>query len=173
MSKSWSSKDVQHFYAASSGGFLVQHAEIDLDTSLAKGKWLTNLASLPKKKGCYVLLLQLLEDKPINIGKSKNVVCPAGLYFYVGSAMGVGGLASRVGRHFRNEDTKPLRWHIDFLRAHMTLIGCWVWVTEQKIECQLARALHRQTDLKPLMRIGSSDCRCPTHVYFTEVSGDI
>lgn len=129
-------------------------------------KWINDKAKLPKSKGAYLLTLHLAEDQTIKIGKAASIECPAGTYYYVGSAMGAGGIASRVGRHFRHDKDKKLRWHIDHLRAQMTVMGCWVWESEDKIECLIAQGLRDQAALEWLPHIGCSDCHCQSHVYF-------
>ena len=97
--------------------------------------WITEPSQLPKAVGSYVLVMQLAGDKTIAIGKLGVFDLYAGRYYYVGSAMGGGGIASRVGRHFRAAPDKKLRWHVDYLRAEMTVIGCWVWQSATRLEC--------------------------------------
>ena len=128
--------------------------------------WVTATDTLPKQSGSYVLVLHLNADKLIQVGKIGRLRCRAGRYYYVGSAMGPGGLASRVGRHFRNTADKKLRWHIDYLRAHMSVVGCWIMVNETRIECEISEMLSHNPDLTVMSRVGSSDCLCAGHVYF-------
>jgi Uri superfamily endonuclease len=131
--------------------------------------WITEPSQLPKAMGSYVLVMQLAEDKTIAIGKLGVFELCAGRYYYVGSAMGPGGLASRVGRYFRADTDKKLRWHVDYLRTEMTLLGCWVWQSATRIECTIAQQLTELADdnesLSCMAKVGSSDCRCPTHVF--------
>lgn len=134
-------------------------------------RWLTKPTELPRSKGSYVLVMQLAQDCSIEIGKLGVFHCPAGRYYYVGSAMGPGGLAGRVGRHFSEDKNKRLRWHIDYLRAKMRIQGCWVWETEHRVECDVASWFGSQVDVEFLAHIGSSDCRCQSHVYFKRSNG--
>jgi len=131
--------------------------------------WITEPSQLPKAMGTYVLVMQLAEDKTIAIGKLGVFNLRAGRYYYVGSAMGAGGLASRVGRHFRADPDKKLRWHVDYLRAEMTLVGCWVWQSATRLECAIAQQLNElandKESLSCIAKVGSSDCRCPSHVF--------
>lgn len=137
-----------------------------LASTINEFNWVTATDALPKQSGSYVLVLHLDDDKLIQVGKLGGLECRAGSYYYVGSAMGPGGLASRVGRHFRNTTDKKLRWHIDYLRAQMSLVGCWVMVSEARIECEISELLSHNPNLTVISKVGSSDCSCAGHVYF-------
>ncbi len=63
-------------------------------------------------RGAYVLLL-ISPGISLRVGGLGEVVLPAGILAYVGSARGPGGLGARIGRHFTKG--KVLRWHIDYL----------------------------------------------------------
>ncbi len=62
-----------------------------------------------------MLYIRLTEPSRVKVGRLGTFDLPAGLYVYVGSAFGPGGLKARLGRHFRR--VKSLRWHIDYLTA--------------------------------------------------------
>lgn len=147
--------------------------KLQLPVDITPPIWLTATSELPKSMGTYVLVMQLSKDKTIAIGKLGVFNLRAGRYYYVGSAMGSGGLASRVGRHFRADADKKLRWHVDYLRADMTLVGCWVWQSEMKLECDIAQQLSelaKRTELLAIMaKVGSSDCGCLGHVFFYQI----
>jgi len=88
-----------------------------------------------------------------------------GLYLYVGSALGPGGL-KRVERHraVALGQNKTRRWHIDYLLALGELKGVFVLKTEEKLECALAQELGKR--FEPAVKgFGSSDCRCETHLF--------
>jgi hypothetical protein len=70
---------------------------------------------LPSQPGTYALLLEATTIQDVQIGKLGVLHMLPGIYVYVGSALGPGGLAARIERHARQE--KTLRWHIDYLRA--------------------------------------------------------
>ena len=70
---------------------------------------------LPSLPGAYVLVLRFSKRLEISVGRLGVLSAQAGYYVYVGSALGPGGLAARVGRHCRRE--KTLRWHVDCLRT--------------------------------------------------------
>ncbi len=88
-----------------------------------------------------------------------------GLYLYVGSALGPGGL-KRVERHraVASGQNRTKRWHIDYLLALGEIKGVFVLRTEERLECALAHALGKR--FEPAVRgFGSSDCRCETHLF--------
>jgi sugar fermentation stimulation protein A len=68
--------------------------------------------------GVYHLLIHLPQDTTMEVGKLGNFRFPAGYYVYTGSALG--GLESRIARHFRRK--KRLHWHIDYLLQYGCII---------------------------------------------------
>jgi len=119
-------------------------------------------------RGTYVLVLRLEEETHINVGKLGEFSFPAGHYLYVGSAQGGGGLAARVARHRRAE--KKLHWHIDYLTRRADIIDVWYLESPRHLECVVAEAIAALPDAQVLVPgFGSSDCRCPAHLfYFSE-----
>lgn len=116
--------------------------------------------------GTYAIWLRSNEKKVIEIGKFGQIQTIPGFYVYIGSAFGPGGIKTRVGRHLRQE--KNLRWHIDYLRQHTAPIEVWI-AYEKHLEHQWAEKInkHRETSI-PLAGFGSSDCRCPTHLFYSK-----
>jgi Uri superfamily endonuclease len=114
-------------------------------------------------RGVYVLSLEVWGE--VTVGRLGRWPL-AGTYAYVGSARGPGGF-QRLERHRRvAEGRNPVRrWHIDYLLAVGRWRGAFVRETEDPAaECALARALAEH--LPPAIpRFGSSDCRCPTHLF--------
>ena len=118
---------------------------------------------LPDRPGTYVLILHLPRPTTITVGRLGRFQFPAGWYAYAGSAHGPGGLAARVARHLR--ESKPLRWHVDYLRAHARPIKVWYTEDHRRRECAWAAALSALPDaFIPAPRCGASDCRCPAHL---------
>ena len=78
---------------------------------------------LPSQPGTYALLLEATGVQDVPIGKLGVLHLLPGIYVYLGSALGPGGLAARVGRHALRE--KVLHWHIDYLRAETRLVAVW------------------------------------------------
>ncbi|RLG81578.1 MAG: DUF123 domain-containing protein [Thermoprotei archaeon] len=74
------------------------------------------MISLPDKPGVYVLVVKVREDATVTVRSSRVFGIPRGIYLYIGSARGIGGLKSRVLRHVRG--AKSMFWHIDYLLAH-------------------------------------------------------
>jgi Uri superfamily endonuclease len=87
-----------------------------------------------------------------------------GLYIYVGSAWGPGGLAARVKRHLLG--SAHMRWHIDYLRQFTNPTAIWL-APGWHLECVWAQALsHLPHASIPILGFGASDCRCATHLFY-------
>jgi len=117
---------------------------------------------MTKPKGIYVLVVEA--HGQTEVGRL-GVHTFSGLYAYVGSALGPGGL-KRVERHRAvAQGHNPARhWHVDYLLGLGTLEAAFTLETEERLECALARALNERAT--PSIRgFGSSDCRCPTHLF--------
>lgn len=110
--------------------------------------------------GSYILLISLPEGETISFGRRHQTYFKRGYYAYVGSAMG--GLESRINRH--RKLNKKLHWHIDYLLEKTALTGIILGESQRRIECAVAQALHSHLDSIP--HFGSSDCRCPSHLFF-------
>ncbi len=117
-----------------------------------------------KRKGTYVLFINLPEGFAADVGSLGPVRLPPGHYCYVGSAMG--GLDQRVGRHLSHK--KTIRWHID----NLTTIAVDMWAMEYEgtdvSECELGRILESVGALPMVDGFGCSDCHCHTHLYSVE-----
>jgi Uri superfamily endonuclease len=89
-------------------------------------------------------------------------LCPD-WYIYVGSAFGPCGLRARIGHHQRTAE-RP-RWHLDYLRARLSISGVWYcgFRCEHEWAARIA-AMRGATVVLP--GFGSSDCRCETHLYW-------
>lgn len=115
-------------------------------------------------KGSYVLMLWLAEPRTIGVGKLGECAFQAGYYFYVGSALGAGGLAGRLKHHC---NPRKLHWHVDYLRSIAELQEIWFTADEQRRECQVVAELARLPQLtRPFPGFGSSDCRCLSHLFY-------
>ncbi len=109
----------------------------------------------------YILILYLPRRRRIRVGRLGIITFESGIYFYVGS----GGRSplKRLGRHLAK--AKKKFWHIDFLTVHSKVVGAIVMESRVSLECQLARALTGV--FASVDGFGSSDCRCPSHLFFT------
>jgi sugar fermentation stimulation protein A len=109
--------------------------------------------------GVYALLFHLDRDRRLGVGHLGRISFPEGWYTYVGSAMA--GLDRRLRHHLRPH--KSPHWHIDYLLPQGRLAAVIVGYTATRLECALVRAL--SDGLRAFRGFGSSDCRCPGHLF--------
>ena len=127
---------------------------------------------LPSLAGTYVLILGLPRLATIGVGRLGRFQFTVGWYAYAGSAHGPGGLAARISRHLRSP--KPLRWHVDYLRAYARPVEIWYAVGTRKQECAWAQALSSLPGASiPAPRFGASDCHCLAHLTHFATSPDL
>ncbi|UCG23042.1 MAG: GIY-YIG nuclease family protein [Chloroflexota bacterium] len=125
---------------------------------------------IPRDGGTYALILQLYAGRLLQVGKLGAFNFPAGHYIYIGSALGPGGLAGRLGRHVA--PVKPdsrLHWHVDYLRRWTTIAE--VWFAEHSVQHEHDWAViagRLPGSIVPAPRFGASDCRCPSHLFHFE-----
>lgn len=113
-------------------------------------------------RGVYLLLVRIDCGKTLEVGSLGQIEFKQGYYVYVGSAMR--GLAKRVSRHIRKK--KKIRWHIDYLTAAADKVSAVPIVSSENLECQLAGRLEKITGSPAVQGFGSSDCRCPGHLFY-------
>jgi len=119
---------------------------------------------LQNRPGTYVLWLRADRAQSVEVGRLGTLAVQPGVYGYVGSAFGPGGVGARVRRHVRRED-KTLHWHIDYLRAVTGLEAVWLTYDDVRRECTWAPLLHTlSAEGPPLDGFGASDCDCPSHL---------
>ena len=111
-------------------------------------------------KGSYLLIILSDQDKKIKIGKLGIVFFKKGYYIYVGSALN--GIEQRVNRHLRKN--KKIFWHIDYLLKQAKIINVYYKESNQRQECIIAGYF---TDLKSIIGFGCSDCKCKSHLFYT------
>ncbi|HXH11805.1 MAG TPA: GIY-YIG nuclease family protein [Alphaproteobacteria bacterium] len=117
--------------------------------------------------GVYALLFHLDRDRRLGVGHLGCSSFPRGWYAYVGSAMA--GLDRRL-RHHLQPHRRP-HWHIDYLLPQGRLAAVIVGYTANRLECALASAL--AADFRAFHRFGSSDCRCPGHLFHARSRGHL
>lgn len=115
-------------------------------------------------KGIYVLLISVANCTNVDVGALGTLRLKKGLYAYVGSAQN--SLEKRIARHLRGEKRKF--WHIDYLLAHANVRVMKVFYrkAQRPEECKIAKKLGSEGF--PIRRFGSSDCRCPSHLFRIE-----
>ncbi len=115
-------------------------------------------------KGTYTLLMLLKEPRRLKIGALGELYFSEGYYAYTGSALGGGGFA-RVRRHkaVAGGKNRTKQWHIDYLLPYVEVSEV---VTSPRPECAVASGIDRHLARVP--GFGCSDCRCPTHLHYSE-----
>lgn len=114
--------------------------------------------------GSYLILLELSRRERITVGSLGERDFLPGWYLYAGSA--TRGLAARMARHLRRT-RKTRHWHLDYLRERATSVKAFPIASYRNLECALASSLG-EIGGQPSPRFGSSDCRCPSHLYYFE-----
>jgi len=118
-----------------------------------------------KDQGSYLLLLRLDKGRRIQVGSLGTFAFRRGWYVYVGSAMR--NLSARIARHARRR--KKLHWHIDYLRNEAVEVIALPIRSSLRQECDVAQALADVLHPEPA-GFGSSDCDCPTHLFYLATS---
>ena len=118
---------------------------------------------LPSDPGVYVLVIRVDSFRG-RVGSLGTLELGPGTYAYVGSALGPGGLRSRVGRHLGGR--RRLRWHIDYLlsSAGVRVVRVYVSRTRARAECPLVAELVSRGAEPAARGFGSSDCGCTSHL---------
>lgn len=58
------------------------------------------------------------------------------------------------------------KWHIDYLLQKAAIRSIIICETEERFECAIAHELRGKFEAIP--RFGSSDCKCPSHLFFAD-----
>ncbi|MFQ5923303.1 MAG: DUF123 domain-containing protein [Anaerolineales bacterium] len=120
---------------------------------------------MQSSSGTYALLLRCSGPRRLDIGCLGTLIARQGVYVYIGSAFGPGGLSARVGHH-RKVSARP-RWHVDYLRSVTELQRCWYTSDPQCREHEWAAVLRELPGASiPVPGFGSSDCSCPSHLFY-------
>ncbi len=116
------------------------------------------------------MILHASSRAEIQVGRIGKVIFSPGHYVYIGSARGPGGVRARLSRHCRK--SKPRRWHIDYLGNIMHPVCAWISYDPKHLEHDWARIVSKMPGTSPVNRFGSSDCKCPTHLFHTHATPD-
>jgi Uri superfamily endonuclease len=126
---------------------------------------LSRACVIPADPGTYALLMHLAEDLILPVGKLGDFQLRAGLYVYVGSALGAGGVDARLAYHLRQK--QRAHWHIDSLTQQCApQAACWI-IGAERLECSWTQSLLGLPETRvPILGFGSSDCvhRCLAHL---------
>ncbi|GAB6098386.1 GIY-YIG nuclease family protein [Halanaerocella petrolearia] len=121
--------------------------------------------TISSQPGTYILLLKATKEEKVQVGSFGPLDMKKGYYVYVGSALGPGGVQSRVNRHAKKD--KKLHWHIDYLRATTDLLEVWYTYSQNRYEHKWAKVLQSLPKVSiPLPGFGASDCNCRAHLFF-------
>lgn len=113
-------------------------------------------------RGSYLVVLRLPQKRRVYIGSLGDLHLQKGFYIYVGSAMRA--LSARIERHRRTR--KKCFWHIDYLREQAEFHAAMPIRSKEDLECEIAASLHELTGFR-IPGFGSSDCSCPSHLFYT------
>lgn len=133
-------------------GFLAA-AEVPVD--------LSHGALAEADSGSYLMVLELPQEAAVAVGSLGTLNFAPGWYVYAGSAMR--SLSKRTARHLRRTG-KKLHWHLDYLTPHAGRIKALPVASYRNLECSLASELAALGG-EAVPAFGSSDCRCPSHLY--------
>lgn len=142
------------------GGRRVGRLLLEADPATAPIRLFSPLDAL----GTYALILQSAGNQRVPVGRVGRLDLPHGAYAYVGSALGPGGLHARIARHL--DPTRPIHWHIDYLKPATRVVEVWYVVDPVRREHAWASAFGSLSKVSiPLRGFGSSDCNCPAHLF--------
>lgn len=111
------------------------------------------------------MVIELDEDKDIQVGKLGRFHFPKGYYVYVGSAMN--DLDARIARHLRPSSEKKKHWHIDYLLDYARVIDVIRIPSEVNIEKDVAMFFSKYGKvIAP--GFGSTDTGLETHLFYFE-----
>jgi Uri superfamily endonuclease len=112
-------------------------------------------------KGVYVLIVAMNKHLNVKVGALDELNFEKGLYAYVGSAQK--GLEKRIERHLRKAKRKF--WHIDYLlgNASVEVLKILCKKAGKAEECVIATKISGRG--AAIEGFGSSDCRCPSHLF--------
>lgn len=112
-------------------------------------------------KGVYCLIIWLISNQKIKIGKLGKIDFKRGFYCYVGS--GLNNLEKRIERHLGKGKKK--RWHIDYFLQTGKIIAVKKIETSKKLECLLGKKIMKIANSN-IKGFGCSDCKCKSHLYY-------
>jgi sugar fermentation stimulation protein A len=113
-------------------------------------------------RGSYLVIFRLPRRRLVRVGELGNIHFREGYYIYVGSARR--GLSARIQRHRRLR--KKVFWHVDYLSALAEFRAALPVRSSEDLECEMAASLQDLSEWW-VPGFGSSDCGCPSHLFWT------
>jgi len=110
-------------------------------------------------KSVYMMILELEEEKEIEVGALGTIKFDSGRYVYIGSAMN--SVEKRLQRHF--SDDKKLHWHIDYLTQEARPIDYFILPETSEYEQVMASIM--ETLGEPVPEFGASDSLKDSHLF--------
>lgn len=126
-------------------------------------------------KGLYILVIEVAKDICIDIGSLGYICLPTGIYGYVGSAKGFGGIEARI-KHHLNKRKKRCWWHIDYLTIRDDVkICCTIFAETVNLgeEDVVIEMLKNSCWEVAVRRFGSTDKRSLSHLFRCRCSYDL
>lgn len=118
---------------------------------------------MESEQGTYILILRSTKEQTVQVGALGAMTVTPGVYAYVGSAFGPGGVRARVQRHA--ESGGASHWHVDYLRSVTKLDEVWYTHDSERRECLWASVFRDLSGASiPLTGFGASDCDCTAHL---------
>lgn len=123
--------------------------------------------NLQSQKGTYALILQANKGFACKVGKHNVIEGNAGSYVYVGSAFGPGGVHARIIHHLKMS-SKP-HWHLDYIRPYIQPVAVCFCYSSTRQEHRWATMVSKIVGAQfPMHKFGSTDCACPSHLFYFE-----
>ena len=117
----------------------------------------------------YILFIRVSQKMRIVIGNLGRIAFRRGTYLYIGRAKI--NLFARIARHYRKK--KKLFWHIDYLLSQKGVEIKEAWASSGLKACKLAQKISLLPSSRLIRSFGSSDCRCPSHLFYTNKESEV
>lgn len=119
---------------------------------------------IPSSPGTYALVLWVPTRRAVRIGALGRFDFHPGHHIYIGSALGPGGLRSRIAHHLA-PSTRP-HWHVDYLLDVGQVRQVWYTCSDHRHECVWAACMHcARAASVAIAGFGASDCHCASHLF--------
>ncbi len=123
-------------------------------------------------RGVYVLLISVEDRVQIDVGALGRINLDAGIYAYVGSALGLhsSSIEGRLSRHY--SDNKKIHWHIDYILRDPKIKLKEAIFSESRNaqECNLVKQIcNHEFAFVEIKDFGSSDCSCVSHLILLDL----